>query len=113
MRAVWKKDIMDNVEHEATHHHTKIQDGKVVEKEMAKEHRRVASPEEDKVEPKGKAKVKERKGNVSTKSQNLQKNSGQADHKNSGQINPGKLTATVRAGATMTGTRKFSSITGS
>ena len=66
-----EKDIMDN-------HHTKIhkkEDGKVVEKEMAKEHRRVA-----------------------TKSQDLQRNSGQADPGNSGQINLGKLTSKVRAG---------------
>ena len=40
-------DIMDNVGDEATHHHTEShrkEDGKVVEKEMAREHRRVASP---------------------------------------------------------------------
>ena len=57
-------------------------------------------------EPKGKSMVQERKDNVSTKSQNLQKNSGQADHGNSGQINPGKLTPTVRAGERMTGTQQ-------
>ena len=59
------------------------------------------------MEPKGKAKVKERKDNVSTKSQNLQKNSGQADHGISGQINPGKLTPTMRADEKqMTGTQQ-------
>ena len=92
-----EKDIMDNVGHKATHHHIKIhrkEDGKVVAKEMAKEHRRVASPKE-KVEPKGKAKVKERKDNVSTKLQNLHRNSGLVDHGNSGQTNPGKLTKMI------------------
>ena len=43
---------------------------------MAREPRRVASPKEEKVETKRKEKVKERKGNVSTKSQNLQESSG-------------------------------------
>ena len=57
------------------------------------------------METKGKAKVKERKDNVSTKSQNFPKNSGQADPANSGQINPGKLTPTVRTGENMTGTQ--------
>ena len=74
--------------------------------EMAREHRRVASPKEKKVEPKGKAKVKERKDNVSTKSQNLQKNSGRADHGNSGQINPGRLTPIMRAGGKMIRTQQ-------
>ena len=66
---------------------------------MAREPRRVASPKEEKVETKGKEKVKERKDNVSTKSQNLQKSSGQADLGNNGQINLGILkrdTATWR-----------------
>ena len=56
--------IMDSVGHEATHHPTKIhrkQGGKVIEKEMTKEHRRVANPKEEWVEPKGKAEVKQRK----------------------------------------------------
>ena len=38
-----EKYIMDNVGHLGTHHHTKIhrkEDGKVVKKEMAKEHRK-------------------------------------------------------------------------
>ena len=64
---------MDNVGHEATHHRTKIhreEDGKVIEKDMAREHRRVASPKEEKMEPMGKARQGERKDNVSTKSQN-------------------------------------------
>ena len=56
-----EKDIMDSVGHEATHHlkntHRK-EDGKVIEKGMAMEHRRVASPKEEKVEPKGKGKGK-------------------------------------------------------
>ena len=58
-------------------------------KEMAREPRRVASPKEEKVETKGKEKVKERKDNVSTKSQNLRKSSGRADLGNNGQINLG------------------------
>ena len=65
----------------------------------------MASPKEEKVEPKGKAKVKKRKGNVSTKSQNLQ-NSGQADLGNSGQIIPNNLTPTVRTGEKMAGTQQ-------
>ena len=108
MRTV-EKDIMGSVGHEAAHHPTKIhrkEDGKVTEEEMAREHRTVASPKEEKVETNGKAKVNERKDNVSTTSQNLQKNSGQADPGNSGQINPGKLTPTVPTGEKMTGTQQ-------
>ena len=74
--------------------------------EMAEEHRSVRSPMEEKVGNKRKAKAKERKDNVCTRSQNLQKNSGQADPGNSGQINLDKLTPTVRAGEKMTGTHQ-------
>ena len=112
MRSV-EKDILDSVGHEATHHPTEIhrkEDGKVMEKDMAREHRRVASPKEEKVETKGKEKVKERKerkGNVSTKSQNLQKSSGQVDLGNNGQINLGMLKQTLRVGGKMTGTQQI------
>ena len=81
---VEKKNIMDGVGHEAARHPKKIHrkgDGKVTEKETAREPRRVASPKEEKAETKGKEKVEERKGNVSRKSQNFQKSSG-----NNGQI---------------------------
>ena len=57
-----EKDIMDNIGHESTHHPTKIhrkEDGKVIEMETAREHRRVASPKEEKVEAKRKAEAKE------------------------------------------------------
>ena len=49
----------------------------------------MASPKEEKVETKGKE--KKRKDNVSTKSQNLQKSSGQTDLGNKGQMNLGIL----------------------
>ena len=51
----------------------------MIEKEMAREHRRVASQKEENVEPKGKATGKERMDNISTKLQNFQKISGQSD----------------------------------
>ena len=58
---------MDSVGHGATRHTTKInrkEDGKVTEKETAREPRRVASPKEEKAEFKGKEKVL-KKSNVS------------------------------------------------
>ena len=79
-----EKDIMDSVGYEGTHHSTKVhreEDGKVIEREMARKHRRVASPKKEKVDPKGKAKLKERKDNISVKSQNIHKNCGQAEGK--------------------------------
>ena len=91
--ALFQTVVQPDVLH-GTHHHTKIHrkdDGKVVEKEMVREPRGVASPKRKKVEPKGKEKVKERKDNVSTKSQSLQKSSGQADLGNNGQITLGIL----------------------
>ena len=56
---------MDTVGHEATHHPTKIhrkEDGEVVEKEMAKEHRRVASPKGGKGGALGKGQGEGKKG---------------------------------------------------
>ena len=93
-----EKDIMDTVGHEATRHPTEShrkEDGKVVETETAREHRRVASSKAEKVEPKGEAMEEERKVNVSTNSENLQKNGGQVDLGNGGQGSPDKLKPTV------------------
>ena len=52
VRAVWKKTSLIH----------RKKDGKVKEKEMDREHRRAASPKEEKVEPKGKAKGKGKRG---------------------------------------------------
>ena len=107
---------MDSVGHGATNHPTKIhrkEDGKVTEKETAREPREVASPKE---ETKGKEKVKERKDNVSTKSQNHQMSSGQVDLGNICQNNLGMLKQTPRVGGNMIGTqqiRQFSDTSGS
>ena len=64
-----ERNIMDSVGHGAAHHPTKThrkEDGKMTEKETAREPRKVDSSKEDKAETKGKEKVKERKDNVST-----------------------------------------------
>ena len=69
-----ERNIMDSVGHGAKHHPTQThrkEDGKVTEKETAREPRKVESSKEEK--------VKETKDNVSTKSQNHQKSSGQVD----------------------------------
>ena len=79
----------------------------MTEKETTREPRRVASPKEEKAEIKGKEKVKKKKGNVSTKSQNLQKSSGQVDLGNNGQINLGILRQTLRVGGKMIGTQQI------
>ena len=74
--------IMDTVRHGATPHPTKThrkEDGKVTEKETTREPRKVESSKEEKAETEGKEKVEERKDNVSTKSQNHEKSSGQVD----------------------------------
>ena len=108
--AVWKKNIMDNVGHGATRHPTKIhrnEDGKETEKETARERRRVASPKKEKAETIGKKKVEERKDNVSTKSQNHQKSSGQVDLGGNGQNNLGTQKPTLRVGVTMIGTQQI------
>ena len=89
---------MDSVGHGATHHPIKThrkEDGKVTEKETARE-RKVESSKEEKAEINGKEKEKERKDNVSTKSQNHQKNSGQVDLGNKEQNNLGMLKQTLR-----------------
>ena len=71
---------------------------KVTEKETAREPRKMESSKEEKAETMGKEKVKERKDNVPTKSQNHQKNSGQVDLGNNGRNNRGtqKQTASWR-----------------
>ena len=51
--------------------------------------------------------MKERRGNVSTKSQNLQKSKGQADLGNNGQVNLGMLKHTLRVGGKMIGTQQI------
>ena len=105
-----ERNIMDSVGHGATHHPTKTHrkdDGKVTEKETAREPRKVESSKEEKAETKGKEKVKERKDNVSTKSQNHQKSSGQVDLWKNGQNNLGMLKQTLRVGGTMIGTQQI------
>ena len=73
----------------------------MTEKETAREHRRVASPKEERADTKGKEKVKERQDNVSTKSQNHQKSSGQVGLGNNGQNNLGMMRQTLRVGGMM------------
>ena len=51
--------------------------------------------------------MKERKDNVSTKSQNHQKSSGQVDLGNNGQNNLGMLKQTLRVGGTMIGPQQI------
>ena len=106
------KNMVDSVGHGAARHPTKIhrkEDGKVTEKETAREPRRVASPKEEKAETKGKGKGKGkvRKVNVSMKSQNLPKSRGQVDLGNNGQINLGMLEQTLRFGGKMIGTQQI------
>ena len=79
-----ERNVMDSVGYGATDHPTKIH-----RKETAREPRKVESSKEKKVETMGKEKVEERKDNVSTKSQNHQKNSGQVDLGKNGQNNLG------------------------
>ena len=103
-----ERNIMDSVGHGATHHPIKThrkEDGKVTEKETARE-RKVESSKEEKAEINGKEKEKERKDNVSTKSQIHQKNSGQVDLGNKEQNNLGMLKQTLRIDGTMIGTQQ-------
>ena len=79
----------------------------MTEKETAREPRKVESSNEEMSETKGKEKVKETKDNVSTKSQNHQKSSGQVDLENNGQNNLGILKLTLRVGGTMIGTQQI------
>ena len=103
-----ERNIMDSG-HGTTHHPTEThrkEDGKVTEKETAREPRKVESSKEEKAETKGQEKVKERRDNVSTKSQNHQKSSGQVDLGNNGQNNLGMLKQTLRVGGTKIDTQQ-------
>ena len=96
---------MDSVGYGATHHPTQIhrkEDGKETERES----RKVESSKEEKTETMGKEKVEERKENVSMKSQNHQKNSGQVDLGNNGQNSLGTHKPTLRVGGTMIGAQQ-------
>ena len=102
-----ERNIMDSAGYEATHLPTKIhrkEDGKETEKETAREPRKVESSKVEKAETMGKEKVEERKHNVSTKSQNHQKNSGEVEPGNNGQNNVGTQKPTLRVRVTMIGT---------
>ena len=74
------------------------------DKKNGKGTRKVESTKVEKAENMGKEKVKERKDNVSTKSQNHQRNSGQVDLGNNGLNNLGAQKPTLRVGVTMIGT---------
>ena len=100
-----ERNIMDSVG--VTHHAIMIhrkEDGKETEKETAREPRKVERSKVEKAESMGKEKVKERRDNISMKSQNHQKNSGQVDLGNNGLNNIGALKLTLRVGVTMVGT---------
>ena len=102
-----ERNIMDSVGQGVTDHPTKKfrkEDGKETGKETAREPRKVESSKEEKAQTMGKEKVKERKDNVSTKSQNHQKNSGRVDLGNSSLNNLRAQKPTLRVGVTMIGT---------
>ena len=102
-----ERNIMDSVGYGATHHPIKIhrkEDGKETEKETAREPRKVESSKVEKEETMGKEQVEERKDNVSTKSQNHRRNSGQVNLGNTGLNNLGTQKPTLRVGETMIGT---------
>ena len=61
------------------------------------------SLKEEKAETTGNEKIKERKRNVSTKSQNFQRSSGQVNLGNNCLINLGMLKPILRVGVTITG----------
>ena len=95
-----ERNTMDSVGRGVTHHSIKIhrkEDGKETEKEAAREPRKVESSKVEQAETMGKEKVKERGDNVSTKSQNHRRISGQVDLGNNGLNNLGaqKLTDTA------------------
>ena len=104
-----ERNIMDSVGYGLTHHPVKThrkEDGKE-RKETARESRKVVSSKVEKAEIMGKENVKERKDNVSTKSRNHQKNSGQVDTGNHGLNNLGTQKPTLRVGGTMIGTQQI------
>ena len=105
-----ERDFMDSVGHGAAPHPIKThrkEDGKVTEKETVREPRKGESCQPEKADTKSKEKVKERKDNVSTKSQNHHKSSGQVDLGNNGQNDFGMLRQTLRVGGTMIGTQQI------
>ena len=102
---------MDSVGQGVAHHPIKIhrnEDRKEKEKGTAREPRKVESSKVEKAEIMGKEEVKERWDNVSTKSQNHQRNSGQVDLGNNGLTNLGAQKLTLRVGVTMIGTLQIS-----
>ena len=105
-----ERNIMDSVGYGATHRPIKIhrkEDGKETEKETAREPRKVESSKVEKADTMGKEKVEERKDNVSTKSQNHRRNSGQVNLGNTGLNNLGAQKPTLRVGGTMVGTQQI------
>ena len=105
-----ERDFMDSVGHGATPLPIKThrkEDGKVTEKETVREPRKGENSQPEKADTKSKEKVKERKDNVSTKSQNHHKSSGQVDLGNNGQNDFGMLRQTLRVGGTMIGTQQI------
>ena len=98
---------MDSVAHGSRHHSTKIhrkEDGKVTEKETAREPRGVASPKEERWKPRERKRSRKERTTSQTKSQNLQKSSVQG---NIGQINLGLLKETLRVGGEMIDTQQI------
>ena len=97
-----ERNIMDNVGQGNTSSPKDSLKGR--QKEMAREPRKVESSKVEKAETMGKEKVNERRDNVSTKSQNHQRNSGQAVLGNNGLNNLGAQKLTLRVGVTTIGT---------
>ena len=106
-----ERDFMDSVGHGATPLPIKThrkEDGKVTEKETVREPRKGENCQSRKRRtPSQKEKVQERKDNVSTKSQNHHKSSGQVDLGNNGQNDFGMLRQTLRVGGTTIGTQQI------
>ena len=103
-----ERNIMDSVGYGATHHPTKIdrkEDEKGDRKGNGKGTQKGGKFKGGKSGKHGK--VNEIKDNVSTKSQNHQKKSGQVDLRNNGQNNLGMPKQTLRIGGTMTGTQQI------
>ena len=104
-----ERNIMDSVEHGATHHSVKIhrkEDGKVTEKGNGKGTQKGGKFKGGKGGNQGQGKCKGKKG------QRLKRNhrttrSGQMDHWNNGQNNLGMLKQTLRVGDTMIGTQQI------
>ena len=98
---------MDSVGQGATHHPIKIHKRRMEKRQKRKcgrEPRKVENSKTEKAETMGKEKVNARRDNVSTKSQNHQRNSGQVDLGHNGLNNLGAQKLTLRVGVTMIGT---------